>query len=74
MKIRFYEEVELEVVENYDEINEVADTYQETFKKGEEIECDLLGGSGNGDCIDVQFGDGSCAFGIPKNLVQVLRE
>jgi ubiquinone/menaquinone biosynthesis C-methylase UbiE len=70
MWIRWKNEVHLEVVTNYDENNDVADTEQEVFKPNETMEVDVL--EDHGDTVDIQFGDGSVAFNVEKTWFEVV--
>jgi hypothetical protein len=70
MKIRFNKDVELEVVESYDEELDKTETSDEFFSKGDEVDVDLL--SSHPDTVGIQFGDGSCCYGLPKSCFEVL--
>lgn len=70
MKARFIQDVEIEVVTHYDEEKDEAVTENETFKKGEETEWDVL--DDEGERMDVQFGDGSCCYGLDKGCFEVI--
>jgi len=73
MKIKFKTDIELEVVESYDEANDHAETSNETFKAGEVHEVDLLDSAGDMSVVvDIQFGDGSVAFSVPTDFFEVL--
>lgn len=66
MKIRFTEDVELEVVTNYDEASDKAETTSESFKRGDVVDVDL---DREGDVTSsFQFGDGSMAYNVPNEL------
>lgn len=69
--IKFKTDCVLNIVENFDEESDViTEESQETFKIGEEIDVDII--SDNGNNIDIQFGDGSVAFGIDKSFVEII--
>ena len=70
MKIRFNRDSEIEVVEYYDEKKDEVVTSNITFKKGEETEWDVL--DDKGERMDVQFGDGSCCYGLDKGCFEVI--
>jgi hypothetical protein len=72
MLIRFKEQTELEVVNSYDEEHDEVDSDNETFQPGVEYDVCLLGG--DDDFIDIQFGDGSCAYGVPKDILEITEE
>jgi hypothetical protein len=69
MKIIFLADTELEIVENYNEQDDVVESSQEIFRKGAVHEVDML--YKDEVYMDVQFGDGSCCFGIPLSLVNI---
>lgn len=68
--IKFLESAEVEVVEFYDEENDKAETSNVSFFQGETFEVDVL--SETEDRISIQFGDGSCCYGIEKRIVEVI--
>lgn len=70
MVIRFNEKCELEIIDSYNEETDDAETHNEVFAKGEEVECDLV--DDNGTSVNVQFADGSMLYCLPKNLYTVL--
>lgn len=63
MIIKFTEQVELEVVNTFDEETEEVDSDTEVFKAGEEVEVDIT--DYKKGYVDMQFGDGSVAFSVP---------
>lgn len=73
MKIRWTKDVEIEVVDYImatdEEIKE-----NESFKAGEETEFDILGElEANGKpAVNVQFGDGSCCYGLYKDCFEII--
>jgi membrane protease subunit (stomatin/prohibitin family) len=71
MKITFLKDAELEVVERYDEDDDVIlESGNEIYRKGNVIEeVDIL--EIHEDSVDVQFGDGSVCYGIPLNTVKI---
>lgn len=72
MKLKFVKDCELEVVENYDETDDVTDSALEIFKAGEVIDVDSENESEQ--YWDIQFGDGSVAFCVQKALTEVLED
>lgn len=75
MRIRFLFDTVLEVIESYDEEADEAETSMETFKAGEIHDIDPLDPDDEemkAEYIGFQFGDGSCAYGVPRNLFEVL--
>jgi hypothetical protein len=68
MLIQFKVDTELEVVESYDEATEEVDSSNETFKAGSQHDVEIVGD--NGEAFDLQFGDGSVAFAVSKEIVQ----
>lgn len=71
-KIRFKETCLLEIVTSYDEVEDEARTEDETFPEGEVHEIDVF--EDRGETICIQFGDGSCIYGLPKDLIEVLEK
>lgn len=72
MKIKFTKIHEQEIVTGYDEATDLAETENEVFPKDEVHEVELL--SEGPEHIDVQFGDGSVAYALPKNVIEVIEE
>ena len=75
MKIRWLCDVELEVIESFDEALDNADSSTEIFRAGEQTEFDVFGylervidGKLEEDknFLNIQFGDGSVSFGVSK--------
>ena len=73
MKVEFVTNVEIEVIESFDEAMDDAESTIEVFCKGDVVEFDIIGRPQrfNGNefedhptMVDVQFGDGSVAFGL----------
>ena len=58
-------DLSLNVVEDFDEVTQIPDEAEHNFKCGDFIDADLLDGTQENDCIDIQFGDGSIALGVP---------
>lgn len=70
MKIHFVKDCELEV-EEIDKDGEIH-SVNELFYKDEIFEGDLID---NGqDYIDFQFGDGSCLYGLKKELFEIIEK
>ncbi len=69
MKITFKRDCELEVVESYDEDTDHTETSDATFKAGEIVDADIEGVRDNGT-VNIQFADGSMAYGVPKDLLE----
>lgn len=67
--IKFIKDAELEVTESYDEEADFAETHTETFRAGESVEADVF--DDRGDSVNVQFGDGSVVYGLPKSLIEM---
>jgi hypothetical protein len=68
MVIQWNQDVELELVNDFDEATETWDTSNEIFKKGEEVNVDIFDETEKFGSI--QFGSGSVAFNVPKELFQ----
>lgn len=72
-KLTFLKDIELEVVENYDEDDDSYESVDEIFHKGEEIDdVDIM--DKHDEFFNVQFGDGSVAYGVPYAAVQITEE
>lgn len=76
MIVRFKEACEIEVTDYYDEENDEPITHMEAFAEGEEVEFDVVdehGGEGElGELVNIQFFDGSVAFGIPTDSFEII--
>ena len=72
MKIKFKETAELELVVNFDEKTETGQFETETFKAGDIEEVDTVSINFDLGTVDIQFGDGSVAFGVPRHLFEVI--
>jgi hypothetical protein len=57
-------------IDAYEEEN--GSPIEEKIKKGEIMEWEVL--EDNDSCVDVQFGDGSVAFGIDKKMFEIIKE
>ena len=66
MKICWQQDIELEVVEYYDEKEEVPVTNTEIIKAGEEDDVDIT--ADHGETVDLQFGCGVMAYNVDKTL------
>ena len=69
-RIEFLHDAELEVVTDFDEATEHADTENVTFKAGEQHEVEIINETDAE--LSFQFGDGSVAFNVDKSIVRVL--
>jgi len=73
MKIKFLEDCSMEVVANFDEIRDViVERSDETFYKGDIVEGDIF--NDEGEYVNFQFGNGSCVFGLKKNLFEIVEK
>jgi len=61
----------LEAVNAYDEKWDEADTSNETFKAGVKHEVDIT--EDHGESVDMQFGDGSMIYNVPKAIFKVVK-
>lgn len=67
MKIKFLKDIELTVVDGFDEATDnITSETIESFKAGETVEVDILERKVK-SYVDLQFEDGSVAFGILRN-------
>ena len=64
MIITFKQDCILQVCSYYDEANDEAKFEEESFNQGEQHLVDLVCDHGNS--VDIQFGDGSVAYNVPK--------
>jgi hypothetical protein len=69
--ITFTKDVEIEVVEEFDDANEKPTIKQELFRAGEKVDADVITEPVEGR-VDLQFGDGSVALGIDTTLFTVV--
>ena len=66
MKIRFTEDVELQIVEGFDIATDTVTKHStETFGKGYEVEVEIINDGVH--VVDIQFGDGSMVLGLAKS-------
>lgn len=70
--IKFCADTTLEIVESFDEVAEKAETVQETFGTSDPVDAEIIDEQ-NGLC-QLEFGDGSQAFGVPRNSFVVIQE
>lgn len=67
--LKFNEETTLNIIESFDEENdEISSQSTETFSKDEIIDADIY--EYNENTINIQFGDGSVAIGVDKNIIE----
>ena len=71
MIIQFIKEIELQIVESIDEESDTINDSTEVFQIGEENDVDVFGD--HPEDVDMQFGDGSCAFHVPKNAYTIIK-
>lgn len=71
--IRFKYDIELEIVESFDEFNDtITELGTEVFKADQLVDADVV--SEDGDYVDIQFaGSGGLALGIKKDLFWVVQ-
>lgn len=67
MNIRWVKDTMLEIIEYFDEETEEAETVHETFQKGEHQYVDIVDEDKERGTVNIQFGDGSMAYGVPKD-------
>ena len=71
MKIRFHKDTTLYLISGYDEETDtVTESGQETFKAGEVHEVDIV--NDNAGYCEIQFGDGSVAYNVPRSSFEML--
>ena len=72
MKIKFNDDMELDIIEAFDEDTEETTSITESFDEGEIVEGDIFGETTT--TIDFQFGNGSCIYGLPKGYFDIVEE
>ena len=72
MKIKWLEDAELEAVTNFDEETEELDTENVIIRKGEEDDVDALAYHKDVQTAGFQFGNGSCVYGVPMSLFEII--
>ncbi len=70
MKVKWLQPVCLNTVESFDEATDTAEESEVSFAKDEITEFDIF--DDRGDSVNIQFADGSVAYGVPKNLFESL--
>lgn len=71
--IKFHNTVTLEVIESFDEAEDSVDgNVLETFAANEPVQASIIDEQ-NGMC-QLEFGDGSQAFCVPRNSFEVISE
>lgn len=73
MKIKWLETVNLTIVMDHDEESDTILDDTITINSGEIDEIDIVGNSKEGE-VDIQFGDGSVAFGVSKKWYEIVEE
>lgn len=69
--IKFYQDTTLHVIEAFDETTDtVTADCDETFKAGEYVCADIV--SENAGYCDLQYGDGSMSYNVPRDSFEVL--
>jgi hypothetical protein len=69
--VKFLQDCQLEVILSYDEKTDHAETALESFSKDESVTFDVFDVMEDVGTINVQFGDGSCIYGLPINLIEI---
>jgi len=81
MKVKFLESCEIEVFDSFDEALDDGETSTEVFMPGHTAEFDVIGHPEKmeggklvpaTDFVNVQFGNGSVAFGLDKAWFETL--
>ena len=73
--IKFKSDTQLEVVTDFDENTDtITGIETETFKAGEKVDGEIISDrEEKGDVfVDIQFGDGSVAFGVQRDCFEVV--
>ena len=74
LKVRWLQDVELEVVNSYDEETDTTDTEDQIFRKDEITEFDVFDVREDTQTINVQFGNGSVVYGLPVKLFTIVQD
>lgn len=70
--IKFKQDTTLQVIENFDEDTDtITSQVEETFKKGELVDADIYYTEKEGECCDIQYGDGSISLMVKRNSFEV---
>ncbi len=72
MKIRWSIDIELNVIDYIDEDTNAPVESTDTIKTGEIDEVEIVEDAG--DCVDMQFGEGSMALSVMKKWYEVVGE
>jgi hypothetical protein len=72
--IAFKKDIELTVVTEFDEATDnITGEEKDIFKAGEPVDADILDrGDNTENYVDLQFGDGSMAFGVERSSFDIL--
>jgi hypothetical protein len=70
MKVKVITQIQIEVIESYDEENDFVDSTLEVFSIGEILEFDIFDNSSG--VWDIQFGNGSVAYSVNPEWFEVL--
>lgn len=73
--IKFKADTELEVVTDFDEKTDtITGSETETFKAGEPVDADIIDDreEKGEQFVDLQFGDGSVAFGVQRSCFDIV--
>ncbi len=79
MKIRWNQTEEFEVIDQYDEeLDNIAESHDEVFKKGDIDEVDIINHNGDAadlpEYVDIQFGNGSIITSLHRMAFTVIDE
>jgi len=72
MKIKWLRDIELNVIDYIDEDTNTPVESSETINAGDIDDVDIIKDAG--DCIDLQFGDGSMALSVMKKWYEVVKD
>ena len=70
MKIRWLDNCEISVVNNFDESTDQDENDFIAVKKGEIDEVDII--DDKGKTVDMQFGNGSVAYNVSKDCFEII--
>lgn len=70
--IRFKRDTTLQVIESFNEkADAITEEIEETFKAGVDVDADIF--DEEKDHVSIQFGNGSVAFNVPHEIIEIVK-
>lgn len=69
--IAFKTDIQLPVVENFDEVTEKVVESMEVFKAGELVDAEIVNDPTD-EFVDIQYGDGGVSFSVQRDSFEIL--